>query len=93
MAEQRRQRSRLEGYRQLAKLLEPFESVAEEVQQRDLVGTDGELRRELNRMRGLVARVTGRIGELRGRRGMDEREDEAMVVGEMDKLRHVMDVL
>lgn len=90
MAEQRRQRSRLEAYRQLAKLLKPFESAGEEVQP-NLAGTDGELRRELDRMRGLIATVTGRIGELRGR-GMAEREDEA-VLGEMDKLRDVMDVL
>lgn len=90
MAEQRKQRSRLEGYRRLAKLLEPFESPGEETQP-NLMGASGELGRELDKMRILLARVTGRIGEL-GRREVAEGEDEGMI-GERKNLRDVMDAL
>ena len=91
LTEQRRQRARLEGYRQLAKLLLPFEGAGEGVQP-NLVGREGELGRELERMSVLVARVVGGIGELGGGAGGVE-EGDGVGVGECRKLRDVMDVL
>ncbi|KAL2824911.1 kinetochore complex Fta4 of Sim4 subunit, or CENP-50-domain-containing protein [Aspergillus cavernicola] len=58
---QQRQR-RLDQLRQLQRLLEPFREPQENVQP-NLVTRDGELARELEKMRMLVARASGRIGQ------------------------------
>jgi Kinetochore complex Fta4 of Sim4 subunit, or CENP-50 len=97
VAEQRRQRARLEGYRQLRRLLAPFEDAREGVQP-NLVGREGELGRELDRLRVLAARFTGKIGEVGGsgvgwcgKDRIEEAGEEGR--GEREKLGDVMDVL
>jgi hypothetical protein len=62
------QRKRLEGYKQLQKLLEPLERAQEYVQP-NLVTRDGELSKELDRMRVLLARVTGKVGKVKRKNG------------------------
>ena len=54
-------REKVHRYRKLQDLLRPFENVQEDVQP-NLVTKDGELARELERMRVLLARVQGRMG-------------------------------
>lgn len=97
MEEQRRQRGRLEGYRELEKILGLFmDGVGVEAGGQD---GEGELGRELEKMRGLVERVVGRIGEVR--EGGGERvggvgihgADVEMERGEKARLRQVMEVL
>lgn len=98
VAEQRKQRGRLEGYRRLKRLLEPFENAESEVQG-NLVVKDGELGRELERLRVLVARVTGALGEMNESEGsrqtgdMGAGEEEDRREGRRDMLSEVMDVL
>ncbi len=99
MAEQRRQRTRLEGYRRLRKLLEPFEDLKADVRP-SLVGFggDGELGAELERLKGLLGTVVARIGEVGTERVGGVRMEESMVGlegggRERDRLRDVMDVL
>jgi hypothetical protein len=59
--EQRRQmREKVAGYKMLKEMLEPFEKATETVQE-NLVGRNGELEKELEKMRLLVARVRGRV--------------------------------
>lgn len=60
------QRKRLEGHRRLKELLEPLEDAQENVQP-NLVTRDGELGKELDRMRVLLARLTGKVGEVQAR--------------------------
>lgn len=83
------QRTRVEGYRQLKRLLEPLEGARENVQP-NLVARDGELSRELDRMRVLLARVTAKVGEVQGKSqdsmGLGE------VVGEQQRLQAAMDL-
>jgi chromosome segregation ATPase len=56
-------REKVEGYKRLKELLEPFERATETVQP-NLVARDGELEKELEKMRLLVARVRGRVEAL-----------------------------
>ena len=55
-------RQTLQRYQQLHTLLEPYENPQQRIQP-NLVTKDGELARELERMRALLARVTARMGE------------------------------
>lgn len=62
-AERERQYMRLVQYRQFKTLLQPFENAQENIQP-NLVTRDGDLAKELDRTRMLLARVTGRIVEM-----------------------------
>jgi hypothetical protein len=64
MDERRKQlREKVAGFTMLKKLLEPFENPTETVQG-NLVARDGELEKELEKMRMLIARVRGRVEAL-----------------------------
>lgn len=58
------QRQRLAQYKHIESLIEPFRDVQNNVQP-NLITRDGELLQELDKMRILVPRVTGRIGQNR----------------------------
>ncbi|KAI9835981.1 MAG: hypothetical protein M1837_003548, partial [Sclerophora amabilis] len=80
---------RLTRYRHLQRLLEPFKNPQENVQP-NLVTRDGELGKELDRMRILMARVAGRIEGLDGqgrRTPGDEVEEEQ---SEQQKLEQIL---
>lgn len=62
------------GYKRLKEMLEPFERATETVQP-NLVARDGELEKELEKMRLLVARVRGRVEALPENVAMDEEMD------------------
>ncbi|KAJ4534126.1 hypothetical protein HRR80_004781 [Exophiala dermatitidis] len=57
-------RQNLARYRHLQSLLEPLDDPQTNIQP-NLVTRDGELGKELDRMRILLARVTGRVGEMK----------------------------
>ena len=59
-----RQQVKLGQYRQLQTMLRPFENALENIQP-NLVTGDGEMRKELDRMRLLLARITERMAEVR----------------------------
>ena len=91
LAEQRgQQQQRLERYKQLQTLLEPFTNAQENVQP-NLVTRDGELGKELERMRILLARVTGRVSEMRDQ-GLVSHSDGTTAVSNEQKLAAVMDL-
>jgi hypothetical protein len=82
------QRRRAEGYRGLKKLVEPLESARENVQP-NLVTKDGELSRELDRMRVLCARVAAGVGDLQvHRQGKSLNEG----ISQRERLRAAMDL-
>lgn len=56
-------KEKVEGYKRLKEMLEPFDR-ATEIVQPNLVVRDGELEKELEKMRLLVARVRGRVEAL-----------------------------
>ena len=87
-AKKEQQRKRLEGYRRLKELLEPLEGAQENVQP-NLVTRDGELSRELDRMRVLLARVTGRIGQAEG---IGDARELGEVGSDQQRLRAAMDL-
>jgi hypothetical protein len=66
-------REKVESYRQMKKLLEPFEK---EAVQENLVSRDGEVEQELQRMRMLMLRVERGVVGLR-ERGPGERDGDA----------------
>ncbi|KAF2231719.1 hypothetical protein EV356DRAFT_518271 [Viridothelium virens] len=66
-------RTRLDQLRALKDILDPFREPQSRVQP-NLTTKDGELARELTRMRALTARVGGRLGELQNSR-IDNMED------------------
>ncbi|KAK0745198.1 kinetochore Sim4 complex subunit Fta4 [Apiosordaria backusii] len=70
---------RVARLRGLKKLLEPFEEAGEGVQ-RNLVGRNGEVEQELERMRMLLARVGGRVTGLRKRQEEEEEGGDGMDV-------------
>ena len=83
-------REKLTRYEKLKELLGPFENVQEGTQG-NLVTRDGELAREMERMRGLIARVVGRLGVEGGverEGGGEERESRTFD----EKLKMVMEV-
>ena len=94
-------RAKLQSYRRLREMLGPFEQAGENVQG-NLVTRDGELGRELERMRGLLGRVeglkrTGGEDMVVGNEDVEMAGDESMGVGDMDernrrKVRDVLDV-
>lgn len=55
-------------------LLAPFEDAAETVQE-NLVTRNGEVEAEMQRMRMLLARVGGRVGQLKGGQQGEGREE------------------
>jgi hypothetical protein len=80
------QKKRMEGYRALQEVLEPLEGSRENVQP-NLVTRDGELGRELDRMRVLCARVASGVGEVQGEeKGLGEG------VGERERLKGALDL-
>ncbi|KAL2839162.1 kinetochore Sim4 complex subunit Fta4 [Aspergillus pseudodeflectus] len=83
---QQRQR-RLEQLRQLQRLLEPFSEPQNNVQP-NLVTRDAELVRELEKMRMLVARVSGRIAH---RQKGDNGGEAAIVMGSDQKLTALLE--
>jgi hypothetical protein len=90
LAEQRdQQQQRLARYKQLQTLLEPFANAQENIQP-NLVTRDGELGRELERMRILLARVTGRVEEMKDA-GVVSHSDGTTAASNQQKLAAVMD--
>jgi Kinetochore complex Fta4 of Sim4 subunit, or CENP-50 len=90
-AEQRdQQQQRLARYKQLQTVLEPFTNAQENVQP-NLVTRDGELGKELERMRILLARVTGRVQEMKDA-GVVSHSDGTTAVSNEQKLAAVMDL-
>lgn len=89
----REQQDRLARYRQLATLLEPFENAQDTIQP-NLVTRDGELGKELHRMRVLLARVTGGVFTTVAEMGEGEKIPMAGEMGRSneEKLRDVMDL-
>ncbi|KAI9767782.1 MAG: hypothetical protein M1840_005463 [Geoglossum simile] len=71
------QRRKIVQFQQLQQLLKPFENPLEGIQP-NIVTRDGDLGRELDRMRILMARVAGRMGELRGDPNAKNGEDAGM---------------
>jgi Kinetochore complex Fta4 of Sim4 subunit, or CENP-50 len=91
LAERRdQQQQRLARYKELQTLLEPFTNAQENIQP-NLVTRDGELGKELEKMRILLARVTGRVMEVK-ERGMIRRSEKATAVSNQQKLAAVMDL-
>jgi hypothetical protein len=85
LAERRDQRQlRLARYKHVQALLEPFTNVQENIQP-NLVTRDGELGRELERMRVLLARVTGRANEMKNA-GLVSHSDNMTAVSNEQKL-------
>jgi len=79
-------RERIARYRALKEMLAPFENAKENIQP-NLITRDGEMERELERMRMLVARVAGRIEALPERTA--DRDEEEMDVDVPDEERKV----
>jgi hypothetical protein len=77
---------RLQGYRRLGEMIVPLEGARENVQP-NLVTKDGELGRELERMRVLCARVAAQVEG-----GLSEGSGLGEGVGERERLRGVMDL-
>lgn len=74
-------RERVNKLRRMQKLLEPFSGTEEDAQpshiQENLVTRNGEIEKELERMRMLLARVGGRVTQIPARsRGTASSEDE-----------------
>lgn len=86
---QQRQR-RLDQLRRLQGLLKPFHEPQKNIQP-NLITRDGELVQELDKMRMLVARVGGRIGQKK--RTSDGQEKEASYeLGSDNKLAELLDM-
>ncbi|KAI9866097.1 MAG: hypothetical protein M1813_001658 [Trichoglossum hirsutum] len=85
-------RQRLAQFKRLQQLLKPFENPQENIQP-NIVTRDGELGRELDRMRILMARVAGRVGELE-RQPNGENEEDAKMKDEtiQEKLQGIVGV-
>jgi Kinetochore complex Fta4 of Sim4 subunit, or CENP-50 len=91
LAEQRDgQRQRLASYKHLQTLLEPFTDAQETIQP-NLVARDGELGKELERMRVLLARVTGRVKEMKDT-GVTSHSPGTGSMSNEQKLAAVMDL-
>ncbi|KZF19638.1 hypothetical protein L228DRAFT_250685 [Xylona heveae TC161] len=79
------QRQRFEHYKQLQKLVEPFRNAHENVQP-NLVTRDGELGKELDKMRIFMARVTGKLADVRN----NDIEDEVQMSNTEEKLAGIL---
>ena len=86
-----KQNARLEQYKHLQSMLAPFENAQENVQP-NLVTRDGELGKELERMRVLLARVTGRVEEMKSRGAGAEPREMIPEVTNAQRLAAVMDL-
>jgi len=76
-AQRQTQKHKLAQYRQLQRLLEPFKHPQADIQP-NLVTKDGELGKELDKMRILIARVSnGMQGLKEGGTMNEEREEES----------------
>lgn len=71
-------------------LLKPFTNAQENIQP-NLVTRDGELGKELERMRILLARVTGRVKEMKDA-GVVSHSDATVAVNNEQKLAAAMDM-
>lgn len=72
-------RARVVRLQRMKGLLAPFEDAAETVQE-NLVTRNGEVEAEMQRMRMLLARVGGRVGQLKeGQQGEGREEGDARV--------------
>ena len=91
LAERRdQQQQRLGRYKQLQILLEPFTHAQENIQP-NLITRDGELGKELEKMRILLARVTCRVNEMKDS-GKGSHSDGTAAVSNEQKLAAVMDL-
>lgn len=85
--------------RHMSELLRPFQSGDEgRGVQENLIARDGEVEKEMERMRMLLARVGARLGHLRERSELDSsglNEGDAMLVDDVDidEKRKVNDLL
>ncbi|KAJ5391718.1 hypothetical protein N7509_007208 [Penicillium cosmopolitanum] len=87
---QKRQRRR-DQLQHLRRLLEPFEEPPRDIQP-NLVNRDGDLIRELEKMRMLVARVGGRIAQQKNRGNVPENEGgEYLLPGSDQRLEALLD--
>ncbi|KAK8062295.1 hypothetical protein PG997_014392 [Apiospora hydei] len=85
-------RARVERLRAMQNLLQPFRGDADVADdenqnkkvQENLVTRNGEVEKELERMRTLLVRVAGRVGQLPARNATDEDGDTDMI-GDLDK--------
>ncbi|KAK4452387.1 kinetochore Sim4 complex subunit Fta4 [Podospora aff. communis PSN243] len=82
---------RMERLQRMKALLGPFEDVA--AVQENLVTRNGEVEIELQRMRMLLARVGGRVGQLKDRGGGEGGDDKMVVDVEADEQRKVGQLL
>ena len=88
---QRQQRQRrLDQLQHLRRLLEPFEDPQRDIQP-NLITKDGELVKELEKMRMLVARVGGRIAQHKKSRGVPETYDYSLP-GSDQRLEALLDM-
>jgi len=85
-------RRKLAQYQHLQKLLEPLDQPLENVQP-NLATRDGELSKELDRMRILLARVTGRISEMgKTQQAEANRSQPKAALTNEQKLPHLMEL-
>lgn len=82
---------RLNQLRQLEQLLKPFKQPQKNVQP-NLVVRDGELAQELEKMRMLVARVGGRIGQKKRKRDDGKESNTAYSLGSEQRLEALLDM-
>ena len=93
LASQRQaQRTKIQQYRHLQRLLEPLKNPQETVQP-NLVTKDGDLAKELDKMRFLMARVSGRVAVLDQAGGESGRQSaELESTEEKEKLLKILDM-
>lgn len=78
-------------YKQLEALLEPFKNPQENIQP-NLLTRDGELVREIDKMRMLVARVAGRVNNSRVVRPVDDGSATIPTTDPEEKLAALLDM-
>ena len=88
-ARRQAQKQKLEQYKQLQQLLEPFRDPQVNVQP-NLVTKDGELKTELDRMRVLIARVASGMQGIEGIESMNGEREKMEVKSAEEKLAVVM---
>lgn len=81
----------LAQYKQLEALLEPFKKPQENIQP-NLLTRDGELVREIDKMRMLVARVAGRVNSSRVIRTHDDVSETIPSMDPEEKLAALLDI-
>ena len=82
---------RLNQLRQLEKLLQPFKQPQQNIQP-NLIVRDGELAQELDKMRMLVARVGGRIGQKKRKRDDGKESSTTYSLGSEQRLEALLDM-